>query len=88
MSCIQSYRSPTVRLAALALMMAATLIGACGTPTTDFPNRLIGTEGEEIVLDDIEAIVDDTELTDDEKREQLRALGIEDELLIDALLTL
>lgn len=71
-----------------ALLGIACSLSACGVANTNFPNRLIGSHGEEIVLDDVEAIVNDDELTDDEKRDELRDLGIEDELLIDALLTL
>jgi len=59
-----------------------------GATITTFPNQLVGTDGQLIVLDDVETIVNDTDLTDDEKREHLRELGIEDEELIDILLTL
>ena len=58
-----------------------------GAPTT-FPNQLVDAEGVPILLDDIEATVNDSNLNEDEKRAQLRELGIEDEELIDALLTL
>ncbi|MEK6675355.1 MAG: hypothetical protein AABZ47_06830 [Planctomycetota bacterium] len=54
----------------------------------DFPNRLIGSDGQEIVLDDIEVIVRDSDLDDEAKREQLRELGIADEILIEVLLQL
>ena len=78
-------RIPSTVLVALLL----TGLAGCGSgaPTT-FPNQLVGADGQPIVLDDVEAIVNDTDLTDDEKRNQLRELGIEDEELIDLLLTL
>ena len=80
-------RVRTVSIVALGL--AALLCSRCGTDiTADYPNRLYGAEGQSIFLDDIEAIVNDQHLTDDQKRSQLRDLGIEDEELIEALLTL
>lgn len=61
----------------------------CGQPVDlDFEQRLIGSDGQSFTLDDIEAIVDDPDLSTDEKRAALRSLGFEDEQLIDALLTL
>jgi len=64
-------------------------LAGCGSgATTTFPNQLVDADGKPVVLDDIEAIVNDTALSEDEKRVQLRELGIEDEQLIDALLTL
>ncbi len=58
----------------------------CGVPAqTDFPNALTGPNGEAILFDDVSDILSDSELSDDEKREALRTLGLEDEKLIDAL---
>ncbi len=72
----------------LLLLTAVVLIG-CGTGSvTDFPNRLVGADGQEFFLEDLEAIANHTTLTSDEKRERFRDLGIEDEELIDALLGL
>lgn len=63
--------------------------GGCGfSVSTDFAGRLMGAGGETIVAEDVNAIVADPNLSDDEKRAALRDLGIEDEKLIDALLTL
>lgn len=76
-----------LRTIARAVLLAGLAGCGSGAPTT-FTNQLLDTEGQSIVLDDIETIVNDTDLTDDEKRTQLRELGIEDEELIDALLTL
>ena len=65
------------------------LVAGCGiNVTTNFPHRLIGADGQPFVLEDLEEIANDPNLTDDEKREQFRELGIEDEELIDALLAL
>ena len=73
------------------ILRAVLLVGLAGCGSlapTMFPNQLVGADGRPIVLDDVETIVNDTGLSDDQKREQLRELGIEDEELIDALLTL
>jgi hypothetical protein len=75
----------------VAVMMAAAVAfsDGCGTTiATDLPNRLYGADGQPIVLEEIEAIVRDPDLGDDEKRAQLRDLGLEDEELITALLLL
>jgi len=72
-------------------MMAAAIAfsDGCGTTvTTDLPGRLYGADGQPIVLEEIEAIVRDPDLGDDEKRAQLRGLGLEDEELITVLLSL
>ena len=70
------------------IVLLAGLAGCgSGVPTT-FTNQLLDTEGQSIYMDDIEAIVSNPDLNDDEKRTQLRELGIEDEELIDILLTL
>jgi len=69
-------------------VLLAGLAGCGSVAPTTYSNQLVGADGRPIVLDDVEAIVNDADLTDDEKREQLRELGIEDEELIDALLTL
>jgi len=78
-------KSTNVIVIALALLSGS----GCGTAILrDYPNRVIGADGQRIVLDDIQAIVDDPSLLADEKRQQLRELGLEDEMLIDALLEL
>ncbi len=76
-----------IRLLRSILVLAAIILAGCGAPaTTEYPDALIGPDGQPILLDDVDAIVDDDDLSDVEKREQLRELGIEDEKLIDALL--
>ena len=52
------------------------------------PNRLIGADGQRFVLDDLREIANDDSLTEDEKIDAFRELGIEDEKLIEALLDL
>lgn len=77
----------TCHWAAIGLM----LLGGCGVFTArkpDFENAETGDDGQIYVLDDLEEIANDPDLTEDEKREAFRDLGIEDEDLIDALLTL
>ena len=76
-----------------AIVRVLLLVGSagcgCGSgAATSFPNQLISADGRPILLDDIEAVVNNNDLSDDEKRSQLRELGVEDEELIDALLTL
>ena len=67
--------------------LVALVLSGCGTASqTDFPNALRNSDGEVILFDDVSAILSDTDLSDDEKRSALRALGLEDERLIDALL--
>lgn len=76
------WRSAIATLGALAL-------SSCGfPPRTDFPNRLVGADGQEFVLEDLEEIANDPQLTTEQRRQAFRDLGIEDEELIDALLNL
>ncbi len=77
------------RLISAVITAAALLCSGCGNViTTEYANRLIGAEGQHLVLQDIEAIVGNPNITDDQKRSQLRGLGLEDEKLIEALLSL
>ena len=70
--------------------MAAGLLDAgCGVLSlqrTDFTFAATGDKGS-IYRDDIDKILSDATLTPDQKREALGDLGIEDEDLLDALLT-
>lgn len=77
-----------IRGTIVAAALLAGLAGCGSLAPNSFPHQLIGADGQPIVLDEVETIVNDTNLSDDEKHEQLRELGIEDEELIDALLTL
>ena len=65
------------------------LIGACVMSiTAEFPNRMVGADGQALVLDDLGEIASDPDLSTEEKRQAFRDLGIFDEELIDALLDL
>ncbi len=73
----------------IAALLLLVCVGGCGVvPASDFSNRLVGADGQLFVVEDLEEIANDPDLTDEEKRERFRELGIEDEELIDALLTL
>lgn len=70
----------------LALLVTSHLIG-CGTVSnTNYPSALTAPDGNPILFDDVSRIITDEDLSEDEKRDALRELGIEDERLIDALL--
>lgn len=73
-----------------AVCVAALLVtGGCDAVNTMvFPNQVIGADGLPLTLEDIEAVVQDSTLSDDQMRAGLRDLGIEDEDLIEALLLL
>ena len=78
-----------MKLAMVFAMLLSIAAGGCGTLSeTEFANRLVGAEGQLILLDELQEIADDSELSDDEKRELFRELGIQDEKLIEALLDL
>ncbi len=79
----------TLLLTALAAVAIAP--AGCGVLTyrqPDFPDAETGENGQVYVLDDLEAIANDANLTTDEKIAQFHDLGIEDEDLISALLAL
>jgi len=76
-----------VRSGFLGLVLSVVAGCGSGAPAT-FPHQLLAADGHAILLDDVKVIVNNNDLTDDDKRAQLRELGIEDEELIDALLTL
>lgn len=70
---------------------AVFLLGGCGVFTArnlDFETAETGEDGQVYVLDDLRDIAQDTDLTEDEKRQAFNDLGIEDEDLITALLEL
>jgi hypothetical protein len=76
------------RIAVNLILLATLAIGGCGAMVTDYPNRLIGVDGQGFYLEDLEEIAGNENLTDDEKRERFRELGIQDDDLIEALLAL
>ncbi|MCH7719723.1 MAG: hypothetical protein IH988_01865 [Planctomycetes bacterium] len=72
----------TVALGALGL-------GGCGViaqERTVFPNEVVGSEGQRITVAQIDAIIDDDDLTSDEQEAAMRELGLQDERLIAILL--
>ena len=86
----RSERVPKLVHLGLLLGLIALIPLDCGSLVKQpgFPTSVLGSDGQAIILDDLQAIANDASLSDDEKRDQLRALGIEDEELIDALLGL
>lgn len=80
-----------MRTASRFITISSALIGLCGCGSlepTAFPRQLTGPDGQVITVEDLEAIANDPDLTNDEKRRDFRDLGIEDERLIDAFLGL
>ena len=76
------------RISAVVIAAVAFACASCGNSiSTEFPNRVVGADGQHPVLEDVEAIVRNPDLAEDQKRSQLRDLGLEDEELIEALLT-
>ena len=78
----------SISLGVTLLAMPSCLAAGCGLGTVEYANRLIGADGQLFTVEDLEAISNDSDLTDDEKRQAFRDLGIEDEKVIDALLAL
>ncbi len=73
------------------ILTAAALLAwsGCGTAIMrNYSNRVIGADGQVITLNQIQRIVDDPNLDDEGRWQQIRDLGIEDEKLIEALLEL
>jgi hypothetical protein len=77
-------RSLSVTL--IATLLLCTGCGLLSFRNPEFDNAETGENGEMYVLDDLEAIADDPDLTEEEKRDAFADLGIEDQDLIDALL--
>ncbi len=63
--------------------------GGCGLSASNEQaarDRELGADGEALVLDDLLAVAGDSDLSDDQKRSELRRMGLTDEDVIDALL--
>ncbi len=73
-----------------AAMLCAIGLSSCGglSPDPLEAHREVGVDGQHFTLDELQAIADDDELTDDEKRQRFAEMGIEDADLQDALLNL
>lgn len=82
-SIVRIYRRSVKVMMTLIALVSLCLGGLCQPP---YPYLLKDADGQPIEMTEITDITTDTELTDDEKREALRNLGIEDELLIDLLI--
>jgi hypothetical protein len=67
--------------------LASSGCGILSLKRTAFPGAAIVDDGRGLYLDDINAILNDASLSPDEKRQALEGLGIEDDALIDALLS-
>jgi hypothetical protein len=86
MKIIDNFCRPGLLALGLVLLLAA----GCGNLNLErenFPSAAIGDDGQAITLDDINQILDDPELDQDQKRDALRELGLEDPILIDILLS-
>ncbi len=73
------------------IIAASPFLAGCEVLTyrmPDFPNAETGEDGQIYVLDDLRDIANDPDLTLEEKQEAFRELGIEDQDMINALLTL
>jgi hypothetical protein len=69
------------------LLAWLTFVGMAGAGCVIFEYpRAIPTEGGLVSLDAVDEILADPDLTEDQKREQLRTLGITDESLLNFLL--
>ncbi len=81
-----------MRILTTILLMLLTLTPvACGTnifSSTPATLREKGANGETLVLEELQAIAGDPDLTEDQKRQRFQELGLEDPDLIDALLEL
>jgi hypothetical protein len=76
------------RLMVIVGLVGLTGCGVLAARRTDFPAAAETETGNQFFVEDIRAIVNDPQLTEIEKREALAELGIEDDDLISALLTL
>ena len=72
-----------------AVVLVVLGLAACGPPPylqEDNETVLVDEEGDQIRLESIEKIVNNEDLTDQQKREELETLGITDDVLIDLLI--
>jgi hypothetical protein len=78
-------------MARMIVAVALVVVSGCGVlaaSKSQFANQAETGDGRKLFVEDIEEIVFDDLLDLDQQRQALRNLGIEDEDLIDALLTL
>ncbi|MGB0717374.1 MAG: hypothetical protein ACPGXK_15965 [Phycisphaerae bacterium] len=71
------------------IFIVAVFVSGCGVPASiEFPDRLIGSDGQLFTVEDLERIAQNDNLSTEQKEQMFRDLGIEDEQLIQALLEL
>ena len=70
------------------VLVALVGCGVLSARKTDYPAALKGADGQSIYVEDVRAILDDQTLDENAKGFALRELGIEDDDVIQALLTL
>jgi hypothetical protein len=78
-------------LGSLGVTVLVAFMGGCGALTAErtvFPDSVVGADGSTITRSEVEAILGDDGLSDDEKADALRDLGIEDEELLAILVDL
>ena len=72
-------------IAVLPLLALTEGCGVLSTARTVFPEQVTDAADNPLYLEPVRNIVDDPDLSDDEKADALRELGLEDEELIDVL---
>lgn len=70
----------------LAMVLIATIFVVEGC-TAPYPDAVLNSDGQSIRLSDIGQILSQTDLSEDQKKDALRALGITDEELLNVLVT-
>lgn len=70
---------------AAAWLGCGALLGCGNTPAT-YPTQILKPDGAPLYVEELQAVIEDDTLTDEEKAQQIRDLGIEDEELIRAIL--
>ena len=83
---LKTFAKQSLSVTLLVTLMLGTGCGLLSFRNPAFDNAETGENGETYVLDDLEAIAADPDLTEEEKRDAFADLGIEDQDLIDALL--
>ncbi len=81
-------RMDFLRTAIGCIFLGLTVSGCGVNNSPTLSNRVVGSEGQLFTLDELQVIASDSTLSELEKREAFRELGIEDEKIIDALLQL
>ncbi len=83
------YRQLAILQPAVRCFMLGLLIGGCGVSNSPtLSNRVVGSDGQIFTLDEIRETANNQTLSEEEKRNEFRTWGIEDEKIIDVLLQL